>query len=439
MLTRRQITAASLALGAASLAGARRAAFAADVDVIVIGAGAAGIFAARDLKAAGKNVLVLEARGRVGGRLHTERSLGAPYDAGAGFIHFSDRNPWTQVARDIGIEARPGSWSGWNRGFIEGKPLTGEEIGRRSAAFSEVSTLIDDRDVDDADVSFAQALANASPEARAIALQRSQMAMGEQPERLSVAEWQVLWSGGNLVVPEGYGTLAERAAAGLNIRLNTPVTAIRWDGPGVVVETAGGVISARAVVVTVPVGVLKRDAIRFSPRLPNATLKGLDALSMGALTKVGLSIDPALLPNEAEGGFSDMSAGSAMTVQIKPFGQPVILCHLGGDPARALCEAGEAAAIDHVSNRLVAVLGSEARKAIKAGKLAGWWVDPFSRGGFSVAKPGRFADRELLSRPVGGRIWFAGEANAGQASVTAGGAAIAGQAAAKEISARLKA
>jgi monoamine oxidase len=439
MLNRRNITAGSFALGAASLAGARRKAFAADIDVIVIGAGAAGIFAARDLRAAGKTVLVLEARDRVGGRLYTERSLGAPYDAGAGFIHFSDRNPWTQLARDIGIEARPGSWSGWNRAFVEGKPLSGEEMGRRSAAFSEVSTLIDDRDVDDADLSFAQALATATPEARAIALQRSQMAMGEQPERLSVAEWQALWSGGNLVVPEGYGTLAERAAEGLNIRFNTPVTAIRWDGPGVVVETAGGAIKTRAVVVTVSVGVLKSDGIRFTPRLPVATLKGLDGLSMGALTKVGLAIDPAFLTGENEGGFSDLSASSAMTVQVKPFGKPLIVCHLGGDPARALCEAGEAAAIDHVSNRLAAVLGGDVRKAIKAGKLAGWWVDPYARGGFSVAKPGRFDDRELLSRPVGGRIWFAGEANAGKASVTAGGAALAGKAAAKEISARLKA
>jgi monoamine oxidase len=134
-----------------------------------------------------------------------------------------------------------------------------------------------------------------------------------------------------------------------------------------------------------------------------------------------------------------MSAGSAMTVQVRPEGRPLIVAHLGGDPARALCEAGEAAAVDHVTSRLVAALGPDLRKAVKAGRLAGWWVDPFSRGGFSVAKPGRFGDRDLLSRPIGGRIWLAGEANAGPASVTAGGAALAGIAAAKEIAAKLKA
>ncbi len=292
MLTRRRFTTASLMLGAATLAASRRQAHAADHDVIIVGAGAAGIVAARELRAAGKNILVLEARGRVGGRLYTERSLGAPYDAGAGFIHFSDRNPWTKLADELKIEARPGSWAGWNRAFMEGKELSGEAMARRGAAFSEVSELIDDRDVDDRDLTFAEALASASPEARLISLQRAQMAMGEQPERLSVAEWQALWSGGNLVVPEGYGTLAERAAEGLPIRLNTPVTAIRWDGPGVVVETPGGTISAKAVIVTVPIGVLKREAIRFAPRLPSTTLKGLDALSMGALTKVGSPSTP---------------------------------------------------------------------------------------------------------------------------------------------------
>ena len=265
------------------------------------------------------------------------------------------------------------------------------------------------------------------------------MAMGEEPQRLSVAEWQLLWSGGNLVVPEGYGTLAVKAAAALPIRLSTPVTTIHWDGSGVRVETAQGTLSARAVIVTVPVGVLKKGSIRFSPRLPSFTQKALDGLAMGALTKVGLAIDPKLFEFETDGGFSDMTDGSAMSVQMMPFGRPLLLCSLGGDKARMLCEAGEAAAVDHVIARVVAALGGDARKAIGAGKLAGWWTDPFSLGGYSVAKPGQLAQRDNLSRPVGGRIWFAGEANAGPASVTAGGAALAAQAAVKEISSRIKA
>jgi monoamine oxidase len=438
MMNRRELLVSGAAFGAVSLARPVNRAFATDCDVIVVGAGAAGIVAARELRALGKSVLVLEARARVGGRLHTEQGLGAPYDAGAGFIHFSDRNPWTEMAASLGVEARPGSWSGWNRIFAKGVPLSAEEQSRRSVASAEVGRLIDDSDVDGSDMSFAQALAHASPDARLVALQRAQMAMGEEPDRLSVAEWQTLWGGSNLVVPEGYGTLAVKAAEGLPIRLSTPVTAIHWDGPGVRVETGSGALTARAVVVTVPVGVLKKGSIRFSPRLPAFTQKALDGLAMGALTKIGLAIEPKLFGHE-EGGFSDITDGSAMTVQMRPFGRPVIICNLGGDRARALCEAGEAAAVDHAVERVVAALGADARKGLGAGKLAGWWTDPWSLGGYSVAKPGRFAERDNLSRPVGGRIWFAGEANAGPASVTAGGAALAAQAAVREIAARIKA
>jgi monoamine oxidase len=439
MFTRRRFLTASAALAAAALAGARRRAFAADVDVAVVGAGGAGIFAARELVALGRSVQIVEARGRVGGRLHTDRSLGAPFDAGAAYIHFAERNPWASLAAELGADAHPGSWGGWSRVFVDGRALDAEAQAKRAAASREMGELVDDRDVEDADLSFAAAVAGASPEARSIARQRAQMAMGEEPERVSVAEWQALWSGGNLVVPEGYGTLAEKAARNLPIRLATAATAIRWDGAGVRVETTSGAISARAAIVTVPVGVLQKGGIAFAPRLPAATLRALDGLAMGALTRIALAIDTARLAPEADSGFSDITGGSAMSVQMRPFGRPLILCNIGGDGARMLTEAGEAAAIDHATARVAAALGAEARAAITGGRLAGWWSDPFARGSYSLAKPGRFAARDQLAKPVGERIWFAGEATAGGASVTAGGAALSGLAAARAIAARLRA
>jgi monoamine oxidase len=434
MIRRREMMIGSAALGAATLVAARRQAFAADVDVVIVGAGAAGIVAARELIKAGMSVQVVEARGRVGGRLftdhiHTEQGQGLAFDAGASYIHFSDRNPWTGLAQQLDVTAQAGGWNGWSRGFAEGVPLSADELNRRAAAFVEVSDLIDERDLDDDDMSFTDALSKASPEARAIALQRAQMAMGEEPGRLSVLEWQTLWSGSNLVVPDGYGTLAQKAAAGLPIRLETPVTAIHWEGPGVRVDTGSGSISARAVIITVPVGVLQRGGITFTPRLPALTQRALEGLDMGALTKIALAINPAKFDFGTEGSFTDVSQGSAMTVQVKPFGRPLLLAHLGGDMARALCEAGEAAAVDHVTQRLVKALGAVAGAAIIGARLANWWTDPYARGGYSVAKPGQFGMRDQLARPVGGRIWFAGDACAGAASVTAGGAALAAQAA----------
>ncbi len=426
------------ALGAALLADTRRKAFAADVDVVIVGAGAAGIGAARELVRRGKSVMIVEASRRAGGRLWTDNSLGVPFEAGASFIHFSDRNPWTSIASEFGVPAQPGSWSGWSQGYRDGKPLSAEETSARAAGMAEANALIDDIDVSETDMSFAAALAKASDAAKAVTLQRSQMAMGEEPDRLSVLDWQELWSGNNLVVPGGYGTLAARAAAALPLKLGTRVNAIRWDGPGVVVETSGGTITARAVVVTVSVGILKAAAISFFPRLPASFDRALDGLRMGALTKIALKTDANRFDRGANSGFSDMTGGSAMVAQLFPGNTDLVIANLGGDAARALCEEGEAASIDHAVGRLAAILGSDFRKSVQLGRLAGWWSDPLHRGSYSYAMPGRFPAREQLAKPIGDRIWFAGEAMAGPASVTAGGATLSGERAAREIMARIK-
>ena len=112
-----------------------------DVDVVVVGAGAAGIGAAQELRRLGKRALVLEARGRVGGRVYTNRTLGDPWEAGALYIHWSDRNPWTQLARDYGFETLdPSSSSGGTR-FVD---MSGPSDGRqRRGAFGIVANFFD--------------------------------------------------------------------------------------------------------------------------------------------------------------------------------------------------------------------------------------------------------------------------------------------------------
>jgi monoamine oxidase len=436
--SRRTLLAGGAALAVAGLLAQRRQSFAADVDVAIIGAGAAGIGAARELTKLGKSYVLLEARQRAGGRLHTDRSLGPAFDAGAAFIHFSDRNPWTRIAEEFQVEARPGSWAGWSRSFRDGKPLSDDQQAAMGTAWSEVSTLIDDMDVEERDVSFTQALAKASEAARTIGLQRAQMAMGEEPAKLSVREWQELWSGSNLIVPGGYGALAEKAAQPLNPRLGVTVEAVRWDGPGVELTTSAGTIRAKTAIITVSTGVLRAGAIAFTPKLPATVERALEGLPMGALTKVALKVEGDRFGLAANSGFSDLSSGAAMTVQAFGQDQPLILAHLGGDTARRLTEAGEAAAIAHVTDRLAAILGEDVRKRVTGGRLSGWWADPFARGSYSHALPGRFNQREVLARPVGERLWFAGEATAGPASTTAGGATLAGERAAREIAAKIK-
>jgi monoamine oxidase len=258
------------------------------------------------------------------------------------------------------------------------------------------------------------------------------MALGEEPERVSIRDYDQLWAGDDYVVPSGLGALVARLGADLPIRLATPATHIRLEARAVAVEARGGTLRAKAAIVTVPVGVLKRGGLRWTPELPDATQAALDGLHMGALTKIALRIDRARLGGVEALDFSEIDATRATaTFTLWPHGRDLAIAVVGGDGARALCEAGEPAAVAFATDRLAAVLGARARAAVTAGRLAGWWTDPFALGSYSIADPRHASARDDLRAPIGDRIWLAGEASAGGGAMTAGGAYLDGERAAE--------
>ncbi|HEV7261052.1 MAG TPA: NAD(P)/FAD-dependent oxidoreductase [Bosea sp. (in: a-proteobacteria)] len=424
---------------AAALALPARNARAADVDVIVIGAGAAGLAAAHDLKAAGRKAIVLEARDRVGGRAFTDASLGPSYDAGAMFIHWAERNPWVRIARELGIETRNESWGGGFQVFASGKPMPEADRQRRRGAFGQIDRRLDAADLSRRDLSIRDLLSDLGPDVSPIASSGLLLSIGEESDRISARDYQRLWAGDDLVVPSGYGNLVARHGAGLDIRLNQPVSAIRWDGPDVAVTTPAGTLHANACIVTVPVGVLKAGTIRFTPALPSRTRNALDGLGMGALTKIALKVEGerfGIAP-----GTSFLEAGSPsrlMNFDMFPEGKDLVIAYCGGDYARELSVAGPEAARAHVTELLTQMVGADIGKAVTEMAFPAWWTDPFSRGSYSVCLPGRAAAREQLAEPIGGRIFIAGEATAGGGAMTVGGATLAGRTAAAAV-ARIKA
>jgi monoamine oxidase len=122
-----------------------------------------------------------------------------------------------------------------------------------------------------------------------------------------------------------------------------------------------------------------------------------------------------------------------VSFEFWPFGRDLCMVMLGGDHARRLCEAGERAAVDFATERLAGMVGGHIREAIAGGRLAAWWTDPYARGSYSVARPGRVAARQALRRPIGGRLFFAGEATAGGGAMTVGGATLEGQRVARAV------
>jgi len=419
----------SLLAGAVSLPFVRRA-LAADTDVLVVGAGAAGLAAAKVLRQAQLSVTVLEARDRIGGRAYTDRTLGPFFDAGAHYIHWAEHNPWRRIAQDLGVALNVETTGGF-RVFRDGVPLPETERRRRRAAYRDLENLLET--TGSVDASFADTVQGRAPELAAAAGGITLFALGEEPERVSVQDYDQLWSGDDFIPAGGYGALVALYGADVPVRLNVPVTELRLDQGRVAALTPQGTLTARAVIVTVPVGVLQAGALRFVPGLPHETVAALSGLHMGALTKIALHIDRAQFGAVEATDLTDIRAdGEAMSFEFWPDGQDIALAYFGGDYARELCAAGERAAADYAVERLSTMVGGRIRSAVKGGRLAGWWSDPYARGSYSIAKPGHLAARQALRIPIGERIWLAGEASAGGGAMTVGGAFLEGERAARE-------
>lgn len=423
------LVAAPVILGSAARAAAR-----ADFDVAIVGAGAAGLAAAHALREKGLKARIFEARSRIGGRVFTDESLGVPFEAGARYIHFSERNPWREIAENLGVPLLDDDrLSGGFRVFRAGRPVLPEERTRRRGAFGRLSAMLDEAD-SPADLSFTEAAERAGSELLEPAAAMTLLALGEDPGRVSVRDYQRLDSGTDHVVPGGYGHLLERYGDGLDIRLDSPVRAIDLSRDAVRLTLADGIVAARAVIVTVSAGLLAAEAIRIRPGLPATMRAALDGIGMGAMAKIAFRATGDRFGLSPWTQFFDQgNGGDLVSVEFWSFDRDVIVAVFGGDYARALASAGEREAVETMRARLLAMLGSDAAKGLGPGRLAGWSADPFALGSYSIAKPGQAGARAALEPPVSGRLWLAGEANAGKASMTAGGAAIAGRRAAVEI------
>ena len=435
-----------------------------DADVIVIGAGAAGMAAARDLARRSLCVILLEARDRVGGRAWSAPSPRAAVatELGAEFIHGAGKETLA-LLREIGsaaIDTGGESWAGGADGVLVRDD--GDFTAAALRVLDGARLLAQDESVDcflrhgagdeamrqrvQAARAFVEGFEAAEPalaSARAIA----------DELRSGVDSTSARPLGGYLPIFERLANAC--AVAGVHTNLSAAVRRIAWRRGAVAIDVRGGsggprTLVARAAIVTLPVGVLRHGddltEVVFDPALPAAKRVALDHLEMGHVVRVALWFRAAFWEQVCDGRYRDAaffrSAGrpfAAFWTQL-PVRSELVVAWAGGPKASALHEASPEERIARAVDGFGALLGEPdlAHEQFEVGFTHDWTRDPFARGAYSYVAVGGGNARDLLAEPVDDTLFFAGEAtsNDGQGG-TVNGALETGQRAAREVAAAL--
>jgi monoamine oxidase len=443
------------------------------MNIVIIGAGAAGLAAGTALRDVGHTVTLLEARDRVGGRVWTNRAFADfPIENGAEFVHGDRAATWDYLhemnARTIAVGARVsfayelgGKWVTYDEAMHN--PDLARVLQLEEHELAGLDPNAPDRSVRDWVASL-----GLTAEAQRMANQFLSHPYLAEPDEIGVAdlahEMRVHHSGaGNFRVYDGYDRVMQHMARGLDIRFNTVATRVQWSETGAIVEAEGirvenhptEQVSARfpadKVIITVPLSLLQKDAIRFDPALPEEKRRAIHALRMGPVVKLHLAFSEMfwqmdISPHAGPGIGIYIGSGPVPVwwspalgrdPGVLPAYEHVFAAFVGGRRALALDEMSEAGAINAALEDLCRMFGSDApRRCFTRGERISWQTDPFARGGYSFAPVGAYGARQAMAKSVGDVLFFAGEACVTESNpATVHGAIESGWRAAKEITA----
>lgn len=411
-------------------------------DVIVLGAGVAGLSAAHALVDTDLDVLVLEARDRLGGRAHTDKQFaGFPVELGAEFVHGARVKTWEWIER-LGL--RTMHWQkaedSWVR-LADGRRLTMTEARQLSPAFDLTRSWklpdlparpfesfdrylrrvgFDDEQLDYVRRAYANAAGESLRHLDAGAMLDSLASLGNDGSE----DFRLL---------DGYGAIIEALGIGLEILTDTVVTRVATTPDGVVVTAADGRrFEARGAIVTLPVGVLAAGGVEFDPPLEHLKGDALAGIGMGPVVKIVYRFAERLAPPEIQAVYAAGRVPMWWSPSAAHETDAVVwTAFVSGDAAIDLLRLGEEAAIEHALESLRRELGRPGLKPLDA-LLVDWPNDPFACGGYSYVRPGHRGAREMLATPTPPLFW-AGEATAPERdAATVHGAIVSGERAAQE-------
>jgi monoamine oxidase len=401
--------------------------------IVIVGAGAAGLTAAKELQRLEQDFLLLEASHRIGGRAYTEvLAPGIPFDLGAHWIMEPTINPLMRLAeRDqLRLDKDDKHYTA-GRYFEDGEWLpkgTDRELGtywdKQFDAMAHASnghrdsSVFDAIDNDDRWATYFHAL-YAKDSTRDVdqASVKDALAFAHEEDDLAVAS--------------GLGNLMARYGADVPVTLNSAVRKIDSSGPRLKLDTVKGRIDADKVILTVSNGVLSTRQINFSPTLPNWKLDAIEGLPLGSHTRVAVMFGKPVL-RELPAHFTVNTSGDGpIHFRNRPFGYEYVEIVTGGRMSEWMEKSGERATIEFVLAKLREAAGNKAVPDPAHHIVSAWDQDAWVKGAYSCARPGAADQRPILAQPIDDRIFFAGEATSSNAYASVHGACISGRDAAR--------
>lgn len=404
-------------------------------DVIVVGAGAAGLSAAQSLRRDGFETVVLEAGDYIGGRCVTDTSsFSVPFDRGGSWLHSAPINPLARLAEQSGKVLHKSPWR-TSRVHAFGRELSNDEVQSYRDYEDELWPTVNAAGAQGTDQSVLSAMPKGRWSDTAVHYV-AQMLGGDADVTSAKDSFNYGEVAGDWLIEGGLGAFVKDLHHDVPVHLNCPVTRIDFSGVGVKVTTPQGTLQANHLVLTVSTGVLAAGTIEFVPALPASKFEAVDMLPNGLLNKVGIEFDPAW--QEATQGQMtqyNLSEDAFCSLLFGFCDASLAVGFVAGRFADELETQGAGAATDYCLAGLRATFGNDVTKHIRRTDETAWRRNVNTIGSYSYAKPGGADFRKTLSEPLADRVFFAGEATMTNTYSTVHGAFLSGKRAAEQIKA----